>query len=299
MRQIGNLPDEKQARLFGDYLFARGIRNEVERDTDTDWIIWVADEEQLETAGGLLERFRRDPASPEFAREASAAEKLRAREAKEEAAYRKRFFARGQIFRKSRSYGPGVLTFALIVACAAVSYFSKLGDDRAFLSPFFISDPESGLAGFLPEVRAGEVWRLVTPILVHFGPLHLIFNMMLLFSFGSMIEGLQGRSHFALLVLGLAVGSNLPQYAITHHPGFGGMSGVGYGLFGYIWMRGKYDPRSGLHVDWQNVVLLIVWFFLCLAGWVPNVANIVHVCGLSLGISYGLLSAWHARNHPE
>jgi GlpG protein len=299
MRQIGNLPNEKQARLFGDYLFARGIRNEVERDADTRWLIWVADEEQLETAGGLLERFQRDPASPEFAREASAAEQLRAREAKDLAAYRKRFFARGQIFRGSRSIGAGPLTFALIGVCVAVGFFSNLGKDNSLAQHLFISYPGAGVTGFLPEVRAGEVWRLVTPILIHFGLAHLLFNMMWLFQLGSMIESLQGSTRFALLTLGLAIGSNFAEYAFAQHVRFGGMSGVVYGLFGYIWLRGKLDPRSGLHVDQQSVILMIVWFFVCWKGWVGSVANVAHSAGLALGVACGVLSAWYARNHPE
>jgi GlpG protein len=303
MRQIGHLPNEKQARLFGDFLFARGIRNEVERDTDSSWIIWVADEEQLEAANELLERFQRDPASPEFAREAAVAEALRSKEAKEEAAYKRRFFTGGQIFRRSRGYGAGGLTFSLIVVCVAVAFFSRFDGDSSFLRPFFISDPSSGAGrGFLPEVRAGEVWRLFTPILIHFGPLHLLFNMMWLFSLGSMIEGLQGRTRFVLLTLGLALVSNVAQYALANYPipspGFGGMSGVVYGLFGYIWVRGKLDPRSGFHLDPQSVILMIVWFFICLNGWVGPIANVAHGSGLALGVICGLLSVWLARNRP-
>jgi len=294
MRHIGNLPQAAQARLFGDYLYAQGIRNEVEADTDASWMVWVADEGQTEAARGMLERFRRDPAAPEFARGAAHAEQRRADEARDNAAYQKRFITARQLFPGTRTSGAGTLTCLLIVACVVVGLGSSLGRNNELLRHLFISYPGPEAAGFLPEVRAGEVWRLFTPVLIHFGPVHLLFNMMWLFQLGSMIEGRQGHTHFALLTLGLAIGSNLAQYRLFG-PEFGGMSGVIYGLFGYIWLRGKFDPGSGLFIDRQNVVLMIVWFFLCLTGWIGPVANGAHGAGLILGMGYGYLSAQLGR----
>ncbi len=294
MRHIGNLSNEQQAHLFGDYLFARGIRNEVEADGNNSWVIWIAEEGQLEIARGLLQRFQNNPTAPEFTHGAAGAEALRADEARDRAAYRKRFYTRQQIFPGSGSFGAGLVTYILIVACVMVSFFSKLGRDDTLLRYLFISNPGGSLAGFLPEVRSGEVWRLFTPAIIHFGVAHLLFNMMWLFQLGSMIEGRQGHISFALLTLGLAVGSNVPQYFV-HGPDFGGMSGVIYGLFGYVWLRGKFDRASGLYIDRQNVILMIVWFFLCLTGWVGPVANVAHGAGLVLGAGWGYVSAVLAR----
>ena len=86
MRSIGNLPNEQQARLFGDYLLAQGIRNEVEADADSSWLIWVADDDHLSKAREFLDRFRGDPASTEFVRKAADAERVRAEEKKSQAA---------------------------------------------------------------------------------------------------------------------------------------------------------------------------------------------------------------------
>ena len=45
------------------------------------------------------------------------------------------------------------------------------------------------------------------------------------------------------LVLVIAALSNLGQYFVSG-PNFCGISGVVYGLFGYIWMKGRFDPAS-------------------------------------------------------
>jgi GlpG protein len=143
-----------------------------------------------------------------------------------------------------------------------------------------------GGIGFLPEVQAGQVWRLITPIFIHFGPLHLLFNLFWLRDFGSMIEVRQGMLKLALLVVVLGVASNLGQYLIGG-PDFGGMSGVLYGLFGYIWLRGQCDPASGLALAPTTVSVMMIWFFLCLFGIIGSVANGTHAVGLVLGVVWG------------
>lgn len=294
MRHIGNLPNASQAELFKNYLYARGIQSELERDGESSWMIWVSAEDQLENARGLLEHFQQNPSAPEFTREAATAEQMRQAEAKDYAAYRKRFKDSRQLFPQTRSYGAGVLTYALIVVCVLVALWTNFGHDESRLQSLFISYPAPGFTGFLAQVRAGELWRLFTPALIHFNFLHLLFDMYWLFYLGNMIESRQGHLHFILLTLALAVGSNLAQY-IYAGPFFGGMSGVDYGLFGYVWLRGKFDPASGLYINRQTVVLMVVWFIACFSGAFGPIANAAHGAGLGLGAAYGWLSAEIAR----
>lgn len=290
MRSIGNLPNEKQARLFGDFLLTRGIRNEVEAEHDGSWLVWVLDDEQLESGRALLEQFRRNPAAAEFSREAAAAERVRKETEQEQAGWRRRVHNRQRVFPGTRRYGAGVFTYVLVVMCIVVAVYSRIGADREFLRPFLISYPVEGLTGFLPEVMRGEVWRLLTPMLIHFGIGHIVFNMLWLFQLGSMIESMQGTGRFILLVLAFALASNLAQYALSG-PLFGGMSGVNYGLIGYVWIRGKCDRASGLFLDRESVIMAIVWFFLCFTGWVGPIANYAHAAGLLAGMAWGWISA--------
>jgi GlpG protein len=109
-----------------------------------------------------------------------------------------------------------------------------------------------------------------------------------------MIEGRQSTWHLGIMVVVIAVCSNLAEFYIGHTPAFGGMSGVVYGLFGYIWLRGKFDPASGLFLHPTTVVMMIVWFFICLTGYL-RAANIIHAVGLGMGLAWGYLSSLRHR----
>jgi GlpG protein len=144
----------------------------------------------------------------------------------------------------------------------------------------------------LPEIRHGEIWRLFTPIFIHFNVLHIFFNMLWLRDLGSMIEGRQTSLYFAILVLVLAAGSNLGEFFITHQASFGGMSGVVYGLLGYVWIRGKLDPGSGLYLHRTTVTMMLIWLVVCFTGLVGPVANFAHLTGLLMGMGWGWISSF-------
>jgi membrane associated rhomboid family serine protease len=203
------------------------------------------------------------------------------------------------LFPKFGGYGVGVLTYGLILVCVVVAVYSKLGTDRDFLRHLFITDPGGVRDKFLPEVFAGEVWRLFTTMFIHFGAIHLIFNLMWLFQLGCMIETRQSSHYLAALVAVIALCSNLAQFYVTHHASFGGMSGVVYGLAAYVWIRGKYDHASGLGLDSQSATILLVWLVICYTGAVGQIANTAHLVGLVVGVVWGRIAAYWAARRPE
>ena len=293
MRQIGHINDEKQARHFADHLVASRIRNEIEPEGGA-WAIWILDEEQVEGARIRLERFRSNPDAPEFRAAHAKAAEARAEEAQDMADYRRRVRTRGNIFPKFGGYGVGPLTFGLILLCVAFAVYSKLGYDLDVVRRFVLADPENANGTLLPEVRAGQYYRLLSPAFIHFGPLHLLFNLMWLYQLGSMIEARRGTLTLALLVILTAVGPFLAEY-LWRGPAFvGGMSGVIYGLAGYIWMRGKYDVASGLFLDRTSIQWLLIWLVICSTGAVGHVANVAHLAGLIIGVVWGRATAWFA-----
>lgn len=284
MRIIGHLETDKDARTFADFLYVQGVENETELDGQ-QWAIWVHADDQIPTAAKWLEEFRAHPDDPRFLA-GSPAGKLRAQARAEDAAYRKRLVPARRLFPGLAGYRFGFVTYLLIVACVVVAFLSRIGGDVESISGLFIS-----WAGGLKEIRQGEVWRFVTPMLVHFGPMHILFNMFWLRDLGSLFEARLGSLYFVLFVLTVAVVSNGGQYLYTGHPIFGGMSGVNYGLIGYVWMRGRFDPAAGLHLEKQNLIIALIWFAACFTGWVGPIANTAHALGLGAGMAWGFLDS--------
>ena len=68
----------------------------------------------------------------------------------------------------------------------------------------------------------GEYWRLITPIFLHFGLMHIVFNSLILWEFGRRIEHSKGALHLLLILFIAAVVSNTAQYILSPNTAFGG-----------------------------------------------------------------------------
>lgn len=176
------------------------------------------------------------------------------------------------------------VTLALIAISVVVALLSKLGSSEAVLMPLFIADPYSH--GF-QSILSGQVWRLITPIFIHFGVLHILFNMMWLWDLGLVIELRKGHLFMLLFVFVVGIASNLAQFVLTGSPFFGGMSGVVYGLLGYIWIHGRVNPRFGVTLHKPVVIMMLAWFVLCWFGIFGPIANWAHTAGLIMGVALG------------
>jgi GlpG protein len=300
MRQIGFINGEDDAHRFGDYLLTQEIKNNVEQMAGGAWAVWVEDDEQLDRGRAELEQFRANPTDARY--DASAdANRLRKRSEKAEQRRRKQFVdVRTRWGQPSQLARPVTIVLAAISIVAALG--TKLGDqdgrvlDALLIVPVHRSaeDPNLGYFGTLADtISTGQVWRLVTPIFLHFGIIHLIFNMFWLVDLGSMIETRRGSLFLAALVIITAIFSNVAEYYLPNprgpNPHFGGMSGVNYALFGYAWMKSKYQPHLGIGVSQQTVTIMLFWLVLCMTGLVGPIANVAHVVGLLGGVGFGYL----------
>lgn len=292
MRMIGTLPQKNQARQFSDYLLVNGIPNKVEAEGQDGFDLWVSDDRHLPAAERMFADFLRSPDADEFRGQAGLADAIRSREEK----LSKKspvIDVRTHWHRLDASLGP--VTGTLMALSIAISLLAFLDRSNEFLDYFFITRYEVvgrylEWAPGLPEILHGQVWRLVTPIFIHSTLLHILFNMLWLKDLGSILERRLGPLHFSALVVVIAVVSNLGQYLLAG-PNFGGMSGVVYGLLGYCWLRGRYDPSSGLSLNQGVVTMMIIWFVLCWTGVIGNVANWAHTFGLVAGMLWGLVAA--------
>lgn len=182
------------------------------------------------------------------------------------------------------------VTIGLIAFCVIVALMSRFGEDTTGLSQLWINAPQAGGAMFY-SILHGEVWRLLTPMLIHFGPLHLFFNMYWLWDLGRRMEIKEGVAKYALIIAVFGAGSSVLQYAVTSRPYFGGMSGVVYGLIGYFIARGRLQPQSGYFLGPNDMVYALIWFALGWTGYLGNIANWAHGGGLVLGLTIGAIDA--------
>lgn len=292
MREIGFLNNAKQAQDFSDYLLVEGIENKIDEEEGV-WIIWIYSEEEVATAENLLKNFKKEPEIIATGKISQKANKIREKEETENAVYQK-LMKKSKVIFGSKT-GIGKITRILIIISVIIGVFSLLGKNWQFLRYIAIADYNiSGnmisWAPGLREVSQGQIWRLITPIFIHYDIFHILFNMFWLYYLGSQVENIQGTKIIILLVLTIAIIPNVCQFYVSG-PGFGGMSGVNYGLLGYIWMRAKFDPLCGLNIEKYLIVWMMFWFFLGLTGFIGHIANIVHGVGLVTGMAWGYILA--------
>jgi len=195
------------------------------------------------------------------------------------------------------------VTLVLIAVCFVVAYRTQLGyqagneDCMYFQSQAhrleLWNQVDSSLGkshGVLTDVIAGQIWRLFTPMFLHFSMLHLIFNVYWLWSLGSVLEIRYRSWRFLLLVLSVALVSNLAQ-ALIVGSNFGGMSGVNYGLFGFLLIHSRYHPAPSFTLDKQTVFVMLAWLVVCFTGKLGAVANWAHLFGLLTGAGAGFGNA--------
>jgi GlpG protein len=299
MRMIGHLGEESLATIFGNFLHAEGIENQVEQDDLGQWCIWVHDDDQLEMASRMLTQYRANPADPIYHDKARAGAKLKSEAERMEENYRHKLHDRAELTSMQVEIRLGLLTTVLMAGCMMVFVVSNFGADLTSIRSLFISQAKAVMPGVhklsdLVEIRQGEVWRLFTPMLIHLSILHIVFNMLWLRDLGSIIEWRLGSGHLAVLVLCISGISNLAQF-LWSGPAFGGMSGVVYGLLGYAWIRGRFDPGSALRLHPTTVWMMLIWFFLCLTDLAGHIANVVHAVGLGMGMAWGYVASLAAR----
>ena len=288
MRKIGYIEHQAEAQALSNLLLVEGIENQIEED-GKQWAVWVHEEDQLAQAGQLLKSFQEKTVTADPVQVAAKAAELRAAQSRANTNYRDRVHTRGELRSSMMGHSAGPITILCVVISAIAFILLKLG--RPEIDWFFITDNPITVFGMdrlraLTEIRQGQIWRLIAPIFVHFGFLHILFNLMWMMDLGGMVESRQGSRFFALQLTLIAVVSNVAQYLVSG-PYFGGMSGVVYGLLGYIWIRGKYDLTSGYFLHPTTVGSMLIWFFACFFGLLGSVANTAHAAGLVMGMAWG------------
>ncbi|WP_068826768.1 rhomboid family intramembrane serine protease [Pseudomonas sp. BMS12] len=153
---------------------------------------------------------------------------------------------------------------------------------------------------WLETLYAGQWWRLFTPMLLHFGLLHLAMNSLWYWELGRRIEARQGSLMLLGLTLLQGLLSNLAQFWFGGPSLFGGLSGVLYGLLGHCWIFQLLAPTPAYVLPRGVLVMMLVWLVVCLSGVIDTlgfgaIANAAHVGGLLAGCATGLIGGALAR----
>jgi GlpG protein len=329
MRLIGELPNDAQARRFCAYLLSESIESHVDGQAKGPYEVWAKDEDRFHEALSAYQEFTANPNAEKYDAAIPKADAILREKEKKRREFRKNMVqanktatpgTRGSIFKQAP------LTAVLIAICVIVALLTEFGDvehaDRAvsralqFVSVDAPSEELKEMATTsrddyrvrLASVLRGEIWRVISPIFIHYGPIHILFNMIWMFQLGRILEIRYGTFRLGVIVLITGGLANLVQCMVPENWGgsvphlinnllitrLGGMSGVVYGLFGYIWMKSTYDPKSRLTIHQTTVLILIGWLFFCMLsptgmGGTGRVANWAHAIGLLAGMALAFL----------
>ncbi|MCZ6904295.1 MAG: rhomboid family intramembrane serine protease [Acidobacteria bacterium] len=146
-------------------------------------------------------------------------------------------------------------------------------------------------AAYGPYLEQGEYFRLVMPMFLHIGLLHLLVNSFALYLLGRILERVYGYGRYMLLYVGAGVASSALSMTIAPHVS-AGASGSIFGIAGGLLVVGLRHPQSvplGLRRAFGRGILPFILINLFLGWMLPMVDNWGHLGGL---IGGALVAYW-------
>ena len=185
------------------------------------------------------------------------------------------------------------VTLTLLLACVAVFLYSEFvvtGRQEhlrflvryALIPRLLLGDP-IGTAGFDPLPAPVT---LVTTLFMHVDLTHLIFNMIVLISFGALVERSLGAWKFAAIYLVAGIAGGLLYSAIDPNSTVPviGASGALSGIFATAFLL---DPKGKIFLlfipmpFWLGMVVFVIAHAVFIfTGWGEGIAWLAHVGGL-------------------
>lgn len=152
-------------------------------------------------------------------------------------------------------------------------------------------DPLSFFGAKINEfIKMGEVWRLITPVLLHGSILHILFNMYALFIIGRGLEQQYGHERFLELYLISGFAGNVVSFIFSRNPSIGASTAI-FGLISaqtiFIFQNRSLYGKRATQALLNNLMIIIINIALGLSGGL-NIDIFGHLGGL-VG---GLIFAW-------
>lgn len=132
-----------------------------------------------------------------------------------------------------------------------------------------------------PYIIAGQYWRLLTPIFLHGGLVHLAVNSYSLYAVGPEVERMYGRLKFIFIYLLAGIMGNVASFAFS--PGISvGASGAIFGLLGALLYLGQRF-RKVISSNYVVSIIAMILFNVIYGFSQPNIDNYAHLGGLAGG----------------
>ena len=147
------------------------------------------------------------------------------------------------------------------------------------------------------SIAQGQWWRFITPMFIHIGMLHFIFNSYALWIVGPQVEKLYGTARFVILFVLTGVAGVYASYYYHPETPSAGASGAIFGLFGVLLVFGiRY--RNSIPAAFKRAVgtgvLPVIVINLFIGFMLPHVVdNSAHVAGLLSGVLLAAIVPFH------
>ena len=149
-------------------------------------------------------------------------------------------------------------------------------------------------SNFGPFTTDGEWWRLLTSLFIHFGVIHLAFNMWALATFGPLTERLFGSVNYLLIYLIAGVTGSLASISWRPDVNSVGASGAILGILGALLaaqLRGRESFPGNIVRPLRNTTLVFLGWTLYSGFTSEGIDNAAHFGGLGTGFLMGLIMA--------
>ena len=150
-----------------------------------------------------------------------------------------------------------------------------------------------------PMIQSGFVWQFVTYMFVHTDPLHLLFNMYALFTFGTFIETRLGTKEFLLYYFVCGVLGGIISYFLYVLTGNGNsmILGASGAVYAVLFLTAISAPNTRVLLFFfipMKMPVAVMTFIVIevvsqITGTAADIADLVHLSGLTFAWIYCLV----------
>jgi rhomboid protease GluP len=196
------------------------------------------------------------------------------------------------MFSRSESFQQFIRYYPIVTAIILIHVLLYLVTFIPFLPGRYIFELLAGVNLYIAE---GEVWRIVTPIFLHSGFAHMLFNSFSLVLFGPALERMLGKTKFLFIYLAGGILANIATFFVnpltyTHV----GSSGAIFALFGFYIAIIVYKKHM-LSQQNSQIILTITVIGLIMTFLQPNINIAAHLFGLISGFIIGSIMYYDSQ----